>query len=77
MVAAETLLLAVTGTAIGFAGAAATSRLLARFLYGVGAMEPQVVAGAAVLLIAIVVASGLFPARRAMRIDPMAALREE
>jgi len=77
LVARETLLLAVTGTAIGLAGAAASSRVLARFLYGVGAMDPKVVAGAAAMLIGIVVASALFPARRAMRVDPVVALRQE
>ncbi len=77
MVARETLVLAVTGAAIGLAGTAATSRLLARFLYGVRPMEPAIVAGMALVLVALVVGSGLVPARRAMRVDPMVALRED
>ena len=77
MVARETLLLAVAGAAIGLGGTAATSRLLARFLYGVRPAEPAIVAGAAVALGAVVVVSALVPARRAMRVDPMVALREE
>ena len=77
MVARETLLLAVVGAAIGLGGTLATSRLLARFLYGVGPTEPAIVAGVAMVLVAIVVGSGLFPARRAMRVDPVVALREE
>ena len=77
MVARETLLPAVIGAAVGLAGTAATSRLLARFLYGVRPVEPVIVAGVAILLVAAVAGSGLFPARRAMRIDPMVALRED
>jgi ABC-type antimicrobial peptide transport system permease subunit len=77
MVARETLLLAVTGTAIGVGGTAATSRLLARFLFGVKPAEPVIVIGVAIALVAIVVASAMFPARRATRVDPMVALREE
>jgi putative ABC transport system permease protein len=77
MVARETLLLAVIGAAIGLGGTAATSRLLARFLYGVRPAEPAIVAGVAISLVAVVVGSGLFPARRAMRVDPMVALRED
>jgi ABC-type antimicrobial peptide transport system permease subunit len=67
MVARETLLLAVTGTAIGIGGTAATSRLLARFLFGVRPAEPVI----------MVPASARFPARRATRVDPMEALRED
>ena len=77
MVARETLVLAVIGAAIGLAGTAATSRLLARFLYGVTPAEPAILAGVAMALVAVVVGSGLFPARRAMRVDPMVALRED
>ena len=77
MVVRETLLLAVAGTAIGLGGTAATSRLLARFLYGVAPAQPFLVAGAAIVLAAVVVGSGLFPARRAMRVDPIVALRED
>ena len=77
MVARETLLLAVIGAAIGLGGTAATSRLLARFLYGVRPAEPAIVAGVAISLVAVVVGSGLFPARRAMSVDPMVALRED
>jgi ABC-type antimicrobial peptide transport system permease subunit len=74
MVAKETLVLAATGAAIG---PVATSRLLARFLYGVSPVEPAIVAGTAMALVAVVVGSGLVPARRAMRVDPVVALREE
>jgi putative ABC transport system permease protein len=77
MVARETLILAVTGAAIGLGGTLATSRLLARFLYGVKPTEPAIVAGVAMALVAVVVGSGLVPARRAMRVDPVVALREE
>jgi putative ABC transport system permease protein len=77
MVARETLILAVTGAAIGLGGTLATSRLLARFLYGVGPTEPAIVASVAMVLVAVVVGSGLVPARRAMRVDPVVALREE
>ena len=77
MVARETLLLAAIGAAIGLGGTAAASRLLARFLYGVRPLEPTILAGAAISLVAVVVGSGLFPARRAMRVDPIVALREE
>jgi putative ABC transport system permease protein len=77
MVARETLILAVMGAAIGLGGTLATSRLLARFLYGVKPTEPAIVAGVAMALVAVVVGSGLVPARRAMRVDPVVALREE
>jgi len=77
MVARETLLLAVAGTAVGVGGTAATSRLLARFLFGVRPAEPVIVIGVAVAVVAVVVASAIFPARRATRVDPMVALREE
>jgi ABC-type antimicrobial peptide transport system permease subunit len=77
MVARETLLMAVTGTAIGIGGAVAASHLLARFLFGVKPAEPVIVIGVAITLVAVVVASGALPARRATRVDPMMALREE
>jgi putative ABC transport system permease protein len=77
MVAKETLLLAIVGAAIGLATTAATSRLLARFLFDVRPLEPAIVAAVAMALVAVVVGSGLFPARRAMRVDPMVALRED
>jgi putative ABC transport system permease protein len=77
MVVRETLLPAVIGAAIGLGGIAAASRLLARFLYGVRPAEPAIMAGVAISLVAVVVGSGLLPARRAMRVAPMVALREE
>jgi len=77
MVARETLFLAVAGTAIGIGGTAATSRLLARFLFGVKPADPVIVIGVAVALVSVVVASAMLPARRATRVDPMVALRED
>jgi putative ABC transport system permease protein len=77
MVVRETLLPALLGVAIGLAGIAMTSGLVARFLYGVRPVEPGIVAGIAIALLAVVVGAGLVPARRAMQVDPMVALRED
>jgi predicted permease len=67
----------VAGLAVGLALAAAAARLLAGFLYGVPAIDP-ITFGAAMLVLA---ASGLLaawvPARRAARVDPIAAIRTE
>ena len=54
----------------------ATSRLLSGFLYGVKPADPGIVISVSVVLVGVVVASGLIPARRAMRVDPVVALRE-
>jgi putative ABC transport system permease protein len=77
MVAKETLLLAVTGATIGLAVTIVISGLLARFLFGVKPLEPVIIGAAALALVAIVMGSGLFPAGRAVRVDPMVALRED
>ena len=75
LVTRESLLVAGAGALIGLAGTAATARLLSRFLFGVKPAEPAIVALAAFALIAVVAGSGLVPARRATRVDPVVALR--
>jgi putative ABC transport system permease protein len=77
LVGKETLLLASLGAVIGVGGSIVTSRFLATFLYGVSPTEPPILSGVALVMVAIVVVSGMLPARRAMRVDPMVALREE
>jgi putative ABC transport system permease protein len=68
---------AAVGLAIGVLASLATSRLLVGMLYGIGPMDPPTyIAGIAVLAVAIAVAA-LLPAVRILRIDPVAALREE
>jgi putative ABC transport system permease protein len=76
MVARETLLLGLSGVGVGVAGTVATSRLLAGFLYGVKPADPGIVIAVAAVLVIVVVASGLIPARRAMQVDPVVALRQ-
>jgi putative ABC transport system permease protein len=69
--------LAGAGIVIGFAGAAAVTRLLTSMLFGVKPTDPATY----VMVIGIVLAAALLasyiPARRAMRVDPMVALRYE
>ncbi|HEV2287440.1 MAG TPA: ABC transporter permease [Candidatus Acidoferrales bacterium] len=65
------------GTAIGIAAALAVSRLLAQFLYGVRDKDPLTFIAVVVLLMLVALAACYIPARRAMRIDPMVALRYE
>ena len=71
--------LAVTaiGLVVGVAGAFATTRLLADMLFGVGPMDPLVLAAVAVVLAAVAVAACYLPARRASRLAPTEALRFE
>ena len=69
------LKMALIGVAIGIAAALALTRLMAGQLYGVGAHDPLTFAGVAALLIIVTLAACYIPARRAMRVDPMVALR--
>jgi len=77
MVIGETLGTSTIAIACGLAGALAIGRAMASMLYGVTAMDgAAALAAAAVLLVTSLVAAWL-PARRAARVDPIAALRLE
>jgi len=67
----------LAGVALGLAGAMLGRRFLARFLYGVTESDPLTLWGAAMLLLVVVVVASAVPARRAIRIDPVQALRGE
>jgi predicted permease len=69
--------LAAYGVAIGLPLAAAVTHLLSRLLYGVTPMDLTTLVGASSLLMAIAILASGLPARRAARIDPMEALRNE
>jgi len=69
--------LAVAGVAIGLAGALALSRFLSSLLFGVRSTDPPTFLAVALLLIAVALAACYFPARRAMRVEPLVALRHE
>ena len=71
------LLLVLAGIATGLAGAAATSKLLSSFLYGVSPMDPLTFAMAAIGFALMALLAGAIPARRATLIDPIQTLREE
>jgi predicted permease len=65
------------GAVIGLIGGFAVARSLARFLYGVPTSDPATFAAAATLLIAVALVACIVPARRAMRVNPITALRAE
>jgi putative ABC transport system permease protein len=77
LVVRQGLVLALSGVAVGLAGSLALSRLMASLVFGVKATDAHTFALVAALLVAIAAAASYLPARRAARIDPMAALRAE
>jgi putative ABC transport system permease protein len=77
MVLAEGLRLALAGIAIGGVGALVLTRLLANFLFGTAATDPLTYTVVPLLLIAVALLACYIPARRAMRLDPVVALRTE
>jgi putative ABC transport system permease protein len=77
MVLRETLLLVLAGLAVGVPCTFAASRLLGHMLFGVSANDPITLFAVALTLIAVAVIAGFVPLRRAMRVDPMVALRYE
>jgi len=74
-VIAGTLRLALAGVLIGIAGSLAAARWIASLLFGTKPSDPTTFASIVLLLCAVAVAAGYFPARRASRIEPMTALR--
>ena len=73
----EGLGLAVAGIGIGLGAAFLAVRLIASFLFGVGAGDPATFAAVAALLLVVALAACYVPSRRALRVDPIAALRAD
>jgi predicted permease len=77
LIVGETLRLAVAGLAAGLAVSLLMTGLLGRLLYGVGPRDPAALVAAGLLLMAAGMTAAIVPARRATKIEPMAALRHE
>jgi predicted permease len=69
--------MALTGVAIGLGAALALTRLMTSMLFGISAHDPITLAGVVSLLTFVAFAACFIPARRATRVDPMVALRND
>jgi predicted permease len=77
MVLRQGLELAMAGAAVGLAGALLVSHLMAGLLYGVTPTDPATFAGVTAVLTAAALVACFLPAWRAMRLDPLVAMRDE
>jgi putative ABC transport system permease protein len=77
LVVGEGMWAALIGMAIGFPGVYFVGKTLKVFLYNVGALDVRALLGVALVLLASALAACYIPARRATKIDPLAALRQE
>ena len=77
LVVGQGMKLTLYGALLGMTAGLATGRLITNLLYGVSAADPTTFAAVAILLAAVAFVACYIPARRAMRVDPMVALRYE
>jgi ABC-type antimicrobial peptide transport system permease subunit len=77
LVTSHGLMLTILGVALGIAGAFGLTRLMSTLLFGVTPIDPLTFFGGAVLLILVALLACYVPARRAMRVNPLEALRYE
>ncbi len=76
LVIGQGMVLALVGIAVGVIGAATLTRFQASLLFGIDSADPLTYAGLSLLLGAVALLATYLPARRASKVDPMAALRE-
>jgi len=77
LVLGQALRLALAGVAAGAIGALALTRLIRGLLFGVSSFDPTTFAAMACILIAVTLLACVVPAKRAIRVDPLVALRYE
>jgi putative ABC transport system permease protein len=77
LVLKEGMMLVGIGIAVGLTTAFLVTRLLASFLYGISAMDAFTFTGIPLILTMVALAACYMPARRAMKVDPILALRSE
>jgi ABC-type antimicrobial peptide transport system permease subunit len=77
MVLRQVLALVGAGLALGVPAALASARVLERLLFGLSPVNPPILALAALTMVAVSAAAAYLPARRAARLDPIAALRSD
>jgi len=77
LIVGQGALLAIAGIVIGLAAAFGLTRLMSGLLFGVGSTDPWTFMGVAVLLLCVAAVACYVPARRAMNVDPLVALRHD
>lgn len=77
LVVGQGLVLTVGGLAVGLVGALVATRLVSSLFYGVSTADPITFVAVSLVLVAVALVASYLPARRATRIDPVVALRDE